>query len=200
MMTMKADSILRASSDVSSEHSNSRRVTVRLAAGDLQKQVAALRSAWKSVAGSQDFEYRFLDDALNAAYSQEQRLGTVVTYASILSIFIACMGLFGLATLVVVKRTKEIGIRKVLGADITSIVTLLSKDFVVLVLIAALVAFPVAWWALSDWLKDFSYRINISLWIFFGAALAALAVALITVSLQAVRAAISNPVKSLRTE
>ncbi|HTE23951.1 ABC transporter permease, partial [Flavitalea sp.] len=200
MMAMKADSILGASSDVSSEHSNSRRVTVRLAAGDLPKQVASLRSVWKSVAGTQDFEFRFLDDALNAAYSQEQRLGSLVSYASVLSIFIACMGLFGLATLVVVKRTKEIGIRKVLGADVSSIVTLLSKDFVVLVLIAVLIAFPVAWWALSDWLKDFSYRINIPLWIFFGAAVAALAVALITVSLQAVKAALSNPVKSLRTE
>jgi putative ABC transport system permease protein len=200
VMTMKADSILRASSDVSSEHSNSRRVTVRLAAGDLSKQVASLQSIWKSVAGSQDFEYRFLDDALNAAYSQEQRLGNVVTYASILSIFIACMGLFGLATLVVVKRTKEIGIRKVLGADISSIVTLLSKDFIVLVLIAALIAFPITWWAMSDWLKDFSYRINIPVWVFFGAAIAALAIALATVSLQAVKAALSNPVKSLRTE
>jgi putative ABC transport system permease protein len=200
VMAIKADSILGASSDVSSEHSNSRRVTIRLAAGDLPKQVAALRSTWKTVAGSQDFEYRFLDDALNAAYIQEQRLGNVVTYASVLSIFIACMGLFGLATLVVVKRTKEIGIRKVLGADVSSIVRLISKDFVVLVLIAALIAFPVAWWALSDWLKDFNYRINIPLWIFFGAAVAALAVALITVSLQAVKAALSNPVKSLRTE
>ena len=110
------------------------------------------------------------------------------------------MGLFGLATLVVVKRTKEIGIRKVLGADVSSIVTLLSKDFVVLVLIAALIAFRVAWWSLSDWLKNFSYGINIPLWIFLGAAVSALAVALITVSLQAVKAALSNPVKSLRTE
>ncbi|MHA4846021.1 ABC transporter permease [Flavitalea antarctica] len=200
MMAMKSDSILRASSDVTTEHSNSRRVSVRLAAGNLQQQIAGLRSAWKAAAGSQEFEYRFLDDALNAAYSQEQRLGNVVTYASVLSIFIACMGLFGLATLVVVKRTKEIGIRKVLGAGIGSIVTLLSKDFLVLVLIAALVAFPVAWWALSDWLEDFKYRINIPLWIFFLAAFAALAIALVTVGLQAVRAALSNPVKSLRTE
>lgn len=200
VMAIKADSILGASSDVSSEHSTSRRVTIRLAAGDLPGQVAALRSTWKTVAGSQDFEYRFLDDALNAAYMQEQRLGNVVTYASVLSIFIACMGLFGLATLVVVKRTKEIGIRKVLGADVRSIVRLLSKDFVVLVLIAALIAFPVAWWALSDWLKDFSYRIDIPMWVFFGSTIAALAVALITVSLQAVKAALSNPVKSLRTE
>jgi putative ABC transport system permease protein len=200
MMAIKADSILRASSDVTTEHSNSRRISVRLAAGNLQQQVAGLKSAWKAAAGSQEFDYRFLDDALNAAYSQERRLGNVVTYASVLSIFIACMGLFGLATLVVVKRTKEIGIRKVLGAGIGSIVTLLSRDFLVLVLIAALVAFPVAWWALSDWLEDFKYRINIPLWIFVLAAFAALSIALVTVGLQAVRAALSNPVKSLRTE
>ncbi|RYY29163.1 MAG: ABC transporter permease [Chitinophagaceae bacterium] len=200
VMAMKSDSIFGASSDVSSVHSNSRRVTVRLVAGDLTQQLAGMRSAWKSVAGTQDFEFRFLDDALNAAYSQEQRLGNIVTYASVLSIFIACMGLFGLATLVVVKRTKEIGIRKVLGADVKSIITLLSKDFLVLVLVAILVAFPVAWWALSDWLKDFSYRINIPLWVFFGAAAASLAVALITVSLQTIRAALSNPVNSLKSE
>jgi putative ABC transport system permease protein len=197
---MRADSIESASSDVSSDYSSRRRVTVRLSEGDLQKQVAFLKSSWKEVAGDQDFEYQFLDEALNAAYAQEQRLGNIVQYASFLSIFIACMGLFGLATLVVVKRTKEIGIRKVLGADVSNIVRLLSKDFIVLVFVAALVAFPVAWWALSDWLKDFTYRINIPLWVFVLSAVLALVVALITVSFHAVRAALSNPVKSLRTE
>jgi putative ABC transport system permease protein len=189
-----------ASSDVSSEYSSNRRVTVRLSAGDVQKQVSSLKSSWKAVAGDQDFEYQFLDDALNAAYSQEQRLGNIVRYASFLSIFIACMGLFGLATLVVVKRTKEIGIRKVLGADVSNIVGLLSKDFVALVSVAALVAFPIAWWALSKWLQDFSYRINIQWWIFIAAAILTMLVALITVGVQAVKAAWANPVKSLRTE
>jgi putative ABC transport system permease protein len=200
MLTMRADSILNASSDVSSDYSSSRRVTIRLSEGDLQKQIAFLKSSWKEVAGDQDFEYLFLDEALNASYAQEQRLGNIVQYASFLSIFIACIGLFGLATLVVVKRTKEIGIRKVLGADVSNIVRLLSKDFIVLVFVAALVAFPVAWWALSDWLKDFTYRINIPLWVFVLAAVLALVVALVTVSFHAVRAALSNPVKSLRTE
>ena len=124
----------------------------------------------------------------------------MVQYASFLSIFIACMGLFGLATLVVVRRTKEIGIRKVLGANVGRIVTLLSKDFIIMVLVASLIAFPIAWWALHTWLEDFAYRINIPWWIFLMAALIALLVALATVSTQAIKAALSNPVKSLRTE
>ncbi|HVG42982.1 MAG TPA: FtsX-like permease family protein, partial [Chitinophagaceae bacterium] len=147
-----------------------------------------------------DFEYQFLDEALNAAYSQEQRLGNIVRYASVLSIFIACMGLFGLATLVVVKRTKEIGIRKVLGADVGSIVQLLSKDFIALVLVAALIAFPITWWALHQWLQDFAYRINVPIWIFFASAILTMVIALATVSVQAIKAARTNPVKNLRTE
>jgi putative ABC transport system permease protein len=137
---------------------------------------------------------------LNTAYRQEQRLGNIVRYASFLSIFIACLGLFGLVTLVVVRRTKEIGIRKVLGADTGRIVTLLSKDFIVLVSIAALIAFPITWWALNKWLQDFAFRINIPVWVFFAAALLTMIVALATVSVQAIKAAWANPIKSLRTE
>jgi putative ABC transport system permease protein len=110
------------------------------------------------------------------------------------------MGLFGLVTLAVVRRTREIGIRKVMGASVGNIVTLLSKEFVVLVIVASVIAFPLAWWFLSDWLKDFAYRVNISWWVYVAAAVAALLIAFITVSLQAMRAALSNPVKSLRTE
>ena len=110
------------------------------------------------------------------------------------------MGLFGLATLVVVRRTKEIGIRKILGADVSKIVVLLSRDFVVLVVAASLVAFPLAWWSLQQWLQDFSYRIDIPWMAFLGAALLTLMVALVTVSIQAIKAALTNPVKSLRTE
>ncbi|HET7899231.1 MAG TPA: FtsX-like permease family protein, partial [Flavisolibacter sp.] len=129
-----------------------------------------------------------------------QRLGDVFRYASVLAIFIACMGLFGLATLTVVRRTKEIGIRKVLGADVSRIILLLSKDFIVLVLIAAMVAFPLAYWGLHKWLQDFAYRISVPWLAFLGAVFLALLVALITVGFQAVRAAWMNPVKSLRTE
>ena len=200
VLALKPDSIFRHSSDVSYGFAPQPRISVRFAGGNLKDEVEFLRSAWKSVAGDQDFEFKFLDDALAASYEQEQRLGNIVKYASFLSIFIACMGLFGLATLVVVRRTKEIGIRKVLGANTGTIVTMLSKDFVILVLVASLIAFPLAWWALNKWLQDFAYRINISWWIFIAAAVLALVVALLTVSAQAIKAALMNPVKSLRTE
>jgi putative ABC transport system permease protein len=200
VLGMDADTLISSSSDVSSSFSTRPRIAVRLRAGNLPGQVAQLKAVWKSVAGDQDFEYGFLDDALNTAYRQEQRLGNIVRYASFLSIFIACLGLFGLVTLVVVRRTKEIGIRKVLGADTGRIVTLLSKDFIVLVSIAALIAFPITWWALNKWLQDFAFRINIPVWVFFAAALLTIIVALATVSVQAIKAAWSNPIKSLRTE
>jgi putative ABC transport system permease protein len=200
VIALKPDSIFSQSTDVSYSTSPRPRISVRFKGGNVQEHIATLRTAWASVAGDQDFEYVFLDEALALAYEQEQRLGNIVKYASVLSIFIACMGLFGLATLVVVRRTKEIGIRKVLGADVKGIVGLLSKDFVVLVLVASLIAFPVAWWALNDWLQDFAFRISISPWVFFAAAMLTMFVALATVSVQAMKAAWANPVKSLRSE
>jgi putative ABC transport system permease protein len=200
MMALRPDSIFRRSTDVSYDFPTEPRISVRFRGGDLQQHIAFLKSAWKSVAGDIDFEYQFLDDALNAAYQQEQRLGRIAQYASFLSIFIACMGLFGLVTLIVVRRTKEIGIRKVLGADVTNVVALLSKDFVILVMIASLIAFPLAWWGLHTWLQDFTYRIAFPWLLFIAAAAIALFIALLTVSIQAVRAALMNPVKSLRTE
>jgi len=200
VLAIKPTDLFQNSTDVTYSFPPQPRVSVRFRGGNVEEQIRSLRSSWKSVAGGLDFEYKFLDDALASAYEQEQRLGKIVTYASVLSIFIACMGLFGLATLVVVRRTKEIGIRKVLGADVTGIVALLSKDFVVLVVVASLVAFPLAWWGLQKWLQDFTYRINIPVLAFIGAALLALVVALVTVSFQAIKAALMNPVKSLRTE
>jgi putative ABC transport system permease protein len=200
MLALKPDSIFRRSSDVSYSFSPRPRISVRFAEGNLQEHVEILRNAWKKVAGDQEFQFQFLDEALNAAYVQEDRLGKIVQYASFLSVFIACMGLFGLATLVVVRRTKEIGIRKVLGADVPGIVTLLSKDFVLLVIVASVIAFPLAWWGLKTWLQDFAYRIDIPWAAFILSATLALLVALITVGVQAMKAAFMNPVKSLRTE
>ena len=200
VLALKPDSIFAASSDVNFAFPPQPRLTVRFRGGNYQNHIDDLRTAWKSVAGNQDFNFQFLDDALNSAYQQEERLGRIVRYASFLSIFIACMGLFGLATLMVVRRTKEIGIRKVLGADVGKIVYLLSRDFILLILVAALVAFPLAWLGLQQWLQDFAYRINISPWPFIGAALLAMLVAIATISIQALKAARMNPVKSLKTE
>lgn len=200
ILALKPDSVFSQSSDVTYDASPQPRLSVRFQAGNIDQHVAFLQAAWKEAAGDQDFDYAFLDDALNTAYQQEQRLGTIVQYASYLAIFIACMGLFGLATLIVVRRTKEIGIRKVLGADVGKIVVLVSKDFVVLVMVASLLAFPLAWWGLQNWLQDFAYRIDVPWLAFAGAALLTLFIACATVSFQAIKAALMNPVKSLRTE
>jgi putative ABC transport system permease protein len=200
MLVMKPDSAFRSAENIMFSASTKPRMLVRLKEGNLQSQVSMLENVWKQVVPNQDFEYTFLDESISNQYRQEARLSTIVNVASGLSIFIACLGLFGLATLIVSRRTKEIGIRKVLGANTSAIVLLLSKDFVVLVFIAALISFPIAWWALDDWLRDFAYRVNISWWVFLAAGAATLLVALFTVSLQTIKAAIRNPVKSLRTE
>ncbi|HXL56426.1 MAG TPA: FtsX-like permease family protein, partial [Chitinophagaceae bacterium] len=200
VLSLNGDTMMRQSSDVSFAVSPQPRISVRLKPGNVSYDINMLKRAWVAVASNQDFEYHFLDEALATSYRQEQKMSTIVKLASFLSIFIACMGLFGLATLTVARRTKEIGIRKVLGANVSSIVKLLSNDFVLLVIIASLIAFPVAWWAMQNWLSDFAYRITISWWVFIVAAAAAVAIALITVSVQAIKAAIANPAKSLRTE
>jgi putative ABC transport system permease protein len=133
-------------------------------------------------------------------YSGEKQIGKISLSFSVLAILIACLGLFGLVTYMAEQRTKEIGVRKVLGATVGNIVSMLSKDFLKLVIISAVFAFPVAWWFMHKWLQDFAYRINIGWWIFIAASLLAVLIALITVGVQAIKAAIANPVKSLRTE
>jgi putative ABC transport system permease protein len=146
------------------------------------------------------FSYRFMDDSFAQMYKSEQRAGKIALIFSVLAIFIACLGLFGLATFIAEQRTKEIGVRKVLGASVPNLVSMLSKDFLKLVAIASLIAFPVAWWAMHKWLQDFAYRIRIEWWVFVLAAFIALLIALLTVSVQAIKAAVANPIKSLRTE
>ena len=200
VLSMKFDTIARQSSDVSFANAPQPRISVRMKAGNFQDNIAILKKAWQAVAPKQDFEYHFLDDKLATAYGQEQKSATVVKIASALSIFIACMGLFGLAALTVTRRTKEIGIRKVLGANVSQLAQLLSKDFVMLVVIASLIAFPIAWWAMHLWLSDFAYQTNISWLVFILSGLSAVLVALITISFQAIRAAMANPVESLRSE
>jgi len=146
------------------------------------------------------FDYNFIDDRFAKLYDSEKRQGTIFTIFAGIAIFIACLGLFGLSSFTITQRIKEIGIRKVLGASAVSIVQLLSQDFLKLVLIAAVIAFPVAWYAMHQWLLDFAYRINIPWWIFIVAGVVAAVIALATISLLTVKAAMSNPVKSLRTE
>ena len=199
-MIIKPDSFFRRINDINFAAPLQPRISVRLKAGNLSANLNTLRQVWKTVAPDQEFEYRFLDESIAAQYTTEQRTGTIVKLASALSIFIACMGLFGLATLTVVRRTREIGIRKVLGASVSSVVKLLSKEFLILVLLAALVAFPLGWWAMNKWVEDFAYRVNIEWWVFVAAAIGALIIALLTVSYHAIKAALANPVKSLRTE
>jgi len=162
--------------------------------------IAQVQSKWKALAPGMPFSYRFLNESFNEMYRAEQRVGTIAMIFSVLAIFIACLGLFGLATFIAEQRTKEIGIRKVLGASVSGIVQMLSKDFLKLVVISFLVASPLAWWLMHKWLQDFAYRIDINWWVFVVAGIAALFIAVLTVSVQAIRAALMNPVKSLRME
>jgi putative ABC transport system permease protein len=175
-------------------------LAVRLGPGELSRTVAGVESYWKSRFPGYPFEYFFLDEDFNQQYKSEQRLARLFTVFATLAIVIACLGLFGLATFMAEKRTKEIGIRKVLGASVGSLVALLSGEFVKLVFIAILLATPLAWYALDAWLQDFAYRIPIGWAIFVVSGGTALLIALLTVSYQAIKAALANPVKSLRSE
>lgn len=173
---------------------------VRLRPGDPAPTISAIESTWKKLEAGLPPQYSFLDENIERFYQSEARWGRIVGIAGGLSVLLACLGLFGLTSLVMVNRTKEIGIRKVLGATVSSIVALLSKDFLRLVVFAAVIAIPLAWWAMSKWLEDFAYRIALQWWMFALAGLAAFAIAVLTVSVQAMRSATANPVESLRSE
>ena len=172
----------------------------KIRTADIPGLLATMKKNWDSFNTGEPFTYAFMDDLFNKTYATEQKTGTILNLFSVLTIFLACLGLFGLATYTAEQRTKEIGIRKVLGASVSQIMRMLSKEFVKLVLIASLIAFPVAWWAMNKWLQSFAYRIDIRWWVFAVAVFAALLIALITISFQAIKAAISNPVESLRSE
>ena len=175
-------------------------MSFKVSAANIPNVLQQAQAKWKAMAPGMPFAHQFLDDSFDRMYRNEQRVGKIAMIFSILTIFIACLGLFGLATFIAEQRTKEIGIRKVLGASVRNIVGMLSKDFLKLVLIAFVIAAPVAWYFMNNWLQDFAYRINIDWKVFVIAGAFALFVALITVSFQAIKAALSNPVKSLRTE
>jgi putative ABC transport system permease protein len=167
---------------------------------DIQTLVKQVEAKWKAMAPGLAFRYRFLDEAFDNMYRDEQQVGRLALGFGIIAIVIACLGLFGLATFMAEQRTKEIGIRKVLGASVPRVVGLLSADFLKLVLIAFIIAVPVSWYFMNLWLKDFAYRIDIGWWVFALAGALALVIAMLTVSFQAIRAALMNPVTSLRTE
>ncbi|HEX5654555.1 MAG TPA: ABC transporter permease [Chitinophagaceae bacterium] len=173
---------------------------LRLSSANLKTAIASAENTWKKFVPNRPFHYNFLDQALAAQYQSEQSMQRIFSIFSVLAIFIACIGLFGLAAYSTQQRIREIGIRKVLGASSSTIVGMLSKNFLKLVLIASLIAFPIAWLVMNKWLEDFAYRINMNAWVFLAVTVAALLIALFTISFQAIRAAIANPVKSLRTE
>ncbi|HEU5052467.1 MAG TPA: ABC transporter permease [Hanamia sp.] len=175
-------------------------ILVRIGPGKIAPVLAGLEKTWKSFVPMQPFNYSFLDEEYDALYRTEQRLGTLMSWFCGTAILITCLGLLGLMAFMVTQRTKEIGIRKVLGASVLNITGLLSKDFLKLVIIAILIALPAAWYFMNGWLRDFAYRINMSWWLFALTAVIAMLIALITISYQSIKAALANPVKSLRTE
>jgi putative ABC transport system permease protein len=179
---------------------NSWETAYRFNSTNVANLVNVIRNKYKAAALGMPFEYKFMDEAFDNMYRQERRVGKVALTFALLAIIIACLGLFGLATYIAEQRTKEIGIRKVLGASVTNIIRMLSTDFVKLVLLAFVIAAPIAWWFMNKWLQDFAFKIDLSWWIFAVTGIIALIIALITLSFQAIKAAVSNPVHSLRTE
>ncbi|SEL53632.1 ABC transporter permease [Parapedobacter koreensis] len=182
---------------------NASTITIKLHASASKRWASTIErfaDDWKAIYPETPFAYRFYDEVIERMYTQEHRMAKIINYTTGVAIFISCLGLFGLATLMAYQRTKEIGIRKVLGASISNILALFSKEFVMLVVIAVVIASPIAWWATSKWLEDYAYRIDIQWWMFAVAGLGAVTLALLTVSGQAIRAAVANPVNSLRDE
>ncbi|HWK98990.1 MAG TPA: FtsX-like permease family protein, partial [Parapedobacter sp.] len=176
-------------------------VNIRTKAGvDLSQTVREIEKIIKASNPGYPFEYTFLDDQFNDKFKSEMLIQKLAGIFAVLSMVISCLGLFGLAAFTAERRTKEMGIRKVLGASISSLVGLLNREFVMLVLVACAVAFPIAWWVMSDWLGSYQYRTELHWWVFTLAGAGALLIALLTVSSQAIKAAVMNPTKSLRDE
>jgi putative ABC transport system permease protein len=174
--------------------------SVKIKGGRTEEAISFIRSTWKQLFPDRPLEYQFLDDHFAEVYRADTQVSRIVSVLAGLAIFISCLGLFGLASYAAEKRVREIGIRKVMGASVNSLVALLSRHFVRLVLLANLLAWPLAWLAMRRWLQDYAYRVSLSWWVFLMAGIAALAIALVTVSLLAIKAALSNPVKALRSE
>jgi putative ABC transport system permease protein len=176
------------------------RMYIRVTGNDPSRVIAAAQKQFKQYNGQYPFSYAFLDETFDNIYKSESRQATLFDYFSGIAIFISCLGLLGLATYTAQVRVREIGVRKVLGASVVNITSILSMDFLKLVVIAILIATPAAWYLMNRWLQDFAYRISIQWWVFIIAGALAVLIALLTISFQAIKAAIANPVKSLRTE
>jgi putative ABC transport system permease protein len=175
-------------------------MAVRISTNDIPGLLDAIKTRWRSMAPSQPISYSFLDEEFNKQYNVDQRMGKIILSFSLLAIVIACLGLFGLVTFAAEQRVKEIGVRKVLGAKVSDIFILLSRDFVRLIVLSICIASPIAWWAMNRWLQDFAYRISIGWWMFAAVGAVCVLIALATISFQAIKAAVANPVNSLRTE
>jgi putative ABC transport system permease protein len=175
------------------------KIAVRIKAGNEKATIDMLSKFYKSYTGEM-LDYKFLDDDYQALYASEERLAALSKYFAGVAIIISCLGLFGLAAFTAQKRRKEIGIRKMVGASVSSITAMLSKDFLKLVLLSLVIAFPTSWWLKNNWLRSFAYRIHITVYVFLIAGISILVITIITISFQSIKAAIANPVKSLRTE
>ena len=176
------------------------RLSIKVDKSKMTEAIAHLENTWKTLVPNVPIQHSFVDEKIASQYGNEQKMQGLFYAFSGISLFIACLGLFGLSMFVVKRKVKEIGVRKVLGASVPGIVSLLSKDFIRLVFIAFIIASPLSWYFMNEWLENFAYRINITGWVFVLAGLSAILIALITVSFQAIKAALANPVKSLRTE
>ena len=173
---------------------------MKVAPENISNTLASLRNVWSNIAPHRPFEYQFMDQQLDELYKSELETRNLLSLFSGLAIFIACLGLVGLSSFIIEKRAKEIGIRKVLGASVSNIVTLLSSDFIKLVVIGFVVASPIAWFTMDKWLQNFAFKIDITISIFIYTALVALVVTIVTVSWQSIKAALTDPVKSLKSE
>jgi len=177
-----------------------RQASIKLSTTNIASSMQSIKKIWEQTFPNSVYEYRFLDEKIESFYKQESQLSSLYKIFAVIAIFLSCLGLYGLASFMAVQRIREVGIRKVLGASVSSVVYLFSKEFIVLITIAFIIASPVAWYFMDKWLQDYVYRINISWWIFIVGGISSIIIALMTVSFQAIKAALANPVKSLKTE
>ena len=192
--------LLQAAPDLNFTDNPIPKFSLKVETENLRSTIAQIQNIWKNVTEEQSFSYTFLDENIEQQYRAEEKLSQILGIATFLAIIVACLGLFGIATLIIAQRTKEIGVRKILGANTTSIVLLLNKHFSILVLVASIIAIPIGWYMMNEWLADFEYRTSMSWWIFVLAVAAALCIAWLSVSYQSIRAALTNPINSLRSE